>query len=664
MGLHDFKRVDRERRADAHKMLHDADADWEDRLAQAVATFGHRALHPWQRAVLQAWREQRDCLVLSGTGSGKSLCFQLPSLLSQRPTVVVSPLISLMRDQCDHMNARGVSSCFLGSAQTDASVEGRAMRGEFLLVYVCPESVPRLAGALWQLHHERCGIGLLAVDEAHCTSQWGHDFRPKYRELQDTFKKLQQGPGGGIPVMALTATATVRVRLDIVEILGLGKSRGGDYHACVNTFHRHNLHFAVHNTSLVNVESDLARYIAFPPVHAGRPSSRLPPSGCRAVRPGSVGAERHLCAGQTLIDCWNNIPILPPPRANTNNSMLHLSSSAEAFPATRSVKCPLCSSALTFPDGTSPDMVVGAHLDAGCLAQSKQALVRDNEYEPFAQALSTPADKRPRPGGHHPQSSANINAKKEAACCEGAAAATDIISISDSDDSCDEHEREKSVIIHEPCNSEAVEERVNHAECHDGSEHMSLEEECAAMEALEREIASQQCEMLDAEPPWDRKVVDEDGVVIEPAAPHDVGEFSPPVDLERNRRFPASPSLKKWSSAAAPAESGEPSTTGCSIVYAPSRKDVENIAAKLKAMGLAAEAYHAGLNAQHLARVHVGFLRGEISVVVATVAFGMGINKADVRNVIHYGWPQSLEQYFQASFTCMCKICSCVHHAN
>ena len=90
----------------------------------------------------------------------------------------------------------------------------------------------------------------------------------------------------------------------------------------------------------------------------------------------------------------------------------------------------------------------------------------------------------------------------------------------------------------------------------------------------------------------------------------------------------------------------------------------QNIAAKLKAMGLAAEAYHAGLNAQHLARVHVGFLRGEISVVVATVAFGMGINKADVRNVIHYGWPQSLEQYFQASFTCMCKICSCVHHAN
>ena len=214
-------------------MLHVADADWEDRLAHAVATFGHRALHPWQRAVLQAWREHRDCLVLSGTGSGKSLCFQLPSLLSQRPTVVVSPLISLMRDQCDHMNARGVSSCFLGSAQTDASVEGRAMRGEFLLVYVCPESVPRLAGALWQLHHERCGIGLLAVDEAHCTSQWGHDFRPKYRELQDTFKKLQQGPGGGIPVMALTATATVRVRLDVVEILGLVSQLGALYYcAC------------------------------------------------------------------------------------------------------------------------------------------------------------------------------------------------------------------------------------------------------------------------------------------------------------------------------------------------------------------------------------------------------------------------------------------------
>lgn len=220
-----------------------------------------------------------------------------------------------------------------------------------------------------------------------CTSTLTQPVHPcRYRELHDAFTLLQQGPGGSIPVMALTATATMRVRKDIVQVLGLGKSRGGNYHACTNTFHRENLYFAVHHTktaNLVNLEADLAKYLSFPASHRralGFQSSGAPlfagPAlissqslrGCSVLGGPAVRAaaaanaraagSRNTGESGTLAQCWSkkskSAPTTSPSRDTTD------------FPATLSIKCPMCDADLMYPDGASPDMVVGAHLDTGC----------------------------------------------------------------------------------------------------------------------------------------------------------------------------------------------------------------------------------------------------------------------------------------------------------
>jgi len=173
-------------------------------------------------------------------GSGKSLCFQLPALLARGTVVVISPLISLMRDQHAQMQGIGIRSCFLGSAQTDASVEGDALCGRYQLIYACPETALRISSGLAALE-----ISLIAVDEAHVVSQWGHDFRPKYRQLAGLVQTLRCGrlANASVPIMALTATATPRVREDIIETLGLRSPQ-----TCVNSFHRPNLAFQAQPT--------------------------------------------------------------------------------------------------------------------------------------------------------------------------------------------------------------------------------------------------------------------------------------------------------------------------------------------------------------------------------------------------------------------------------
>nr|PNR29543.1 hypothetical protein PHYPA_028237 [Physcomitrium patens] len=223
--------------------------EWEKAAITALQKyFGHQQLKSFQREAVEAWAENRDCFVLAATGSGKSLCFQLPALMTGKVVVVVSPLISLMHDQCLQLARQGVSACFLGSGQVDKTIELKAMAGIYNIVYVCPETLPRLENYFQGLARGK-GIALFAVDEAHCISKWGHDFRPTYRQLSMLRDKFKVGVIPGlkhqIPIMALTATATPRVRKDILTSLGIA---AGNPRIVLTTFFRPNLYFSVHHS--------------------------------------------------------------------------------------------------------------------------------------------------------------------------------------------------------------------------------------------------------------------------------------------------------------------------------------------------------------------------------------------------------------------------------
>ena len=201
--------------------------------------FGYDEFRPGQEAVITNALAGHDSLVVMPTGGGKSLCYQLPALALGGLTLVVSPLIALMKDQVDGLRANGIAAEFLNSSlgnATAADVERRAQAGRVSLLYVAPERVSmpgfqRLLGTL--------DLRLIAIDEAHCISEWGHDFRPDYRALSDLRGQFPQ-----TPVMALTATATERVRQDIVEQLALYD--GAQF---VSGFDRANLTYRVQRRS-------------------------------------------------------------------------------------------------------------------------------------------------------------------------------------------------------------------------------------------------------------------------------------------------------------------------------------------------------------------------------------------------------------------------------
>ena len=176
--------------------------------------FGYEEFRPLQKDIIDAALARKDIFVLMPTGGGKSLCYQLPAIVQPGLTVVISPLISLMKDQVDALRDLGVTAEFLNSTMTYeemADVKSRLLQNKVKILYVAPE---RLVLDSFLGFLEKLSIDLFAIDEAHCISEWGHDFRPEYRKLVILREKFPQ-----IPLMALTATATPVVQKDIVEIL-------------------------------------------------------------------------------------------------------------------------------------------------------------------------------------------------------------------------------------------------------------------------------------------------------------------------------------------------------------------------------------------------------------------------------------------------------------
>jgi ATP-dependent DNA helicase RecQ len=242
-------------------------------LADRLGLAGFR---PGQREVIEAVLGGRDAVAVLPTGGGKSLTYQLPPMVSGRCSLVVSPLVALMRDQVGSARRRGMRAEMLESGMSDEArrdVLDRVMRGRVELLYASPEGLPRLARELGG----HVPFGLFAVDEAHCISQWGHDFRPDYRSLARAREVLAPA----VPLLAVTATATQRVETDIVASLGMD-----DPFVFRGSFFRSNLRLSAWRK---DEAGDARRAVAaLLQAHAGQPAI----------------VYRTSRAGATALACW------------------------------------------------------------------------------------------------------------------------------------------------------------------------------------------------------------------------------------------------------------------------------------------------------------------------------------------------------------------------
>lgn len=202
--------------------------------------FGYTSFRPGQHEVIQTLLDGRDCLAIMPTGAGKSICFQLPALMMPGVTLVISPLISLMKDQVDSLVNQEIPATYINSQCTFEEAKARfaAIRaGRVKLVYISPE---RLENEFFTSFMQSLPISMFIIDEAHCVSQWGHDFRPSYCAIKDWIAALPKRPVVG----AFTATATEKVKEDMMNLLGLEKER-----IFIGGFDRPNLYFRVVRTN-------------------------------------------------------------------------------------------------------------------------------------------------------------------------------------------------------------------------------------------------------------------------------------------------------------------------------------------------------------------------------------------------------------------------------
>lgn len=213
--------------------------------------FGYDNFRGTQEAIINNIMEGKNTFVIMPTGAGKSLCYQLPALMKDGTAIVISPLIALMKNQVDQLVAFGVNAQFLNSTlnKTEiAKVKKETLEGSIKLLYVAPESLTKDENIEFL---QKANISLVAIDEAHCISEWGHDFRPEYRKIKNIVEKL----GPKIPIIALTATATPKVQLDIIKNLQMDGST-----VFKSSFNRKNLYYEI-RPKKEDIDKQIIRYI-------------------------------------------------------------------------------------------------------------------------------------------------------------------------------------------------------------------------------------------------------------------------------------------------------------------------------------------------------------------------------------------------------------------